>query len=65
MTDDNLDDTQQSSVGKQDSTAFKLSKDLIVTTEGFYDKFTWNAAIEAAASIAYHGGPSEIRQLKK
>jgi hypothetical protein len=47
MTDDSLDDTQQSSVGKQEDT-FKSSKDLIIASVNFHHKFIWNAAIEEA-----------------
>lgn len=60
-----------------DNKAFGLSKDLIVTVDGYYDKFTWNAAIEAAAKIAESSDgvtweniainviPENIRKLKR
>lgn len=51
-----------------DNKAFSLSKDLIVTVDGYYDKFTWNAAIEAAAKIADEVdeiAATDIRKLKR
>lgn len=56
---------------KQDDRRFALSKDLIVTEDGFYDKFTWNEAIEAAAKLTEErhnlvkSYPDQIRKLKK
>ena len=51
--------------------AFSLNKCLIVTDQGFYDKFTWNAAIETAAKWLETtdrnntNDAEEIRKLKK
>lgn len=52
-----------------DNKAFSLAKDLIVTVDGYYDKFTWNAAIEAAAKAADDAAgqiaSNAVRKLKR